>query len=467
MKVVIIGAGEVGYHVIGSLYRENVDIVVIDTDPAVLEQLQSEFNISTLLGNATDGKVLEQAGAGEADLFLAVTNYDETNIISCLLVGQMGQAQKIARVKTINIGHDSSFTEKHQMGIELIINPYQVAAEHLVALIRYPQLTDYNQFLSDEVLLARILIPSGSPLADRSVMDFGQLSQIPQTLIALVQRGGESFMPHRDTVIRAGDEVYFFSGRDQMPRLFEYLKLPPLKSRRVFINGGGHIGYALARRLEKMKVDVRVLEKSEERCQWLSQRLDRALILHADGTDSNQLKAEGIDYADCFISVTDIDQVNMVSCLLAKEYGAKRTVALVKQPELLPILARRGLIDVAFSPRLLTARKILRFVRGGDLSSFFSFANSDIEILELEVRSGMRCNDKALAELELPQGVLVGAVKREEEIFVPRGDDMVLEGDTLLLLQQRRNRRSTKSIFLEAPKPVDAGSQAPPERAGV
>jgi trk/ktr system potassium uptake protein len=461
VKVLIIGAGEVGYHVIGALYRENVDLVAIDSDPAVLEQLKSEFNITTMLGNATDSALLEQAGAATADLFLAITNYDETNIISCLLAGQMGAAKKIARVKTIDIGHDSSFTEKHHLGIELIINPYEVAAEHLAHLAVYPQVSDFNLFLGDQVALVRIPITAGSPLDNQSVMSFGQDAHIPQTLVAIIQREGASIMPSRDTVIHAGDQVYFFCESHRLARLFSFLRLPDRPARRVFINGGGHIGYALARRLEHQQVDVRILEINEERCHWLSQQLDRSLVLHADGSDSAALKAEGIEHADYFISVTATEQVNVVSCMLAKEYGAAHTLALVKQPEYIPIIAERGVVDVVFSPRLLTARKILRFVRGENLESFFAFANSDIELLELQVRDGIRCCGARLADLELPPGMLVGAVRRGDVIFVPRGSDALASGDTILLLQQRRNRQATKAFFLETLEPE------PPRAAGA
>jgi trk/ktr system potassium uptake protein len=464
VKVLIVGAGEVGYHVIGALYRENVDIVAIDTDPGVLEQLKAEFNITTLLGNATDSSLLEQAGVDSTDLFLAVTNHDETNIIACLLAGQLGAAKKIARVKTIDIGHDSSFTERKHLGIELIINPYEVAAEHLAHLAQYPQVSDYNLFLGDQVALVRIPIAAGSPLAGQSVIWFGQTAHIPNTLIAIVQREGETSMPSRDTVIEAGDQVYFFCAIRHLPKLFRFLALPSRPARRVFINGGGHIGYALARRLERRQMDVRILEISEERCNWLSQQLDNSLVLHANGSDSAALKAEGIEHADYFISVTESDPVNVVSCLLAREHGAAHTLALVKQPEYIPIISQRGLIDVAFSPRLLTARKILRFVRGANLESFFAFANSDLELLELRVRGGMRCCGERLTDLDLPAGMLVGAVKRDDEIFIPRGDDRLATGDTILLLQQRRNRRATTAFFLESPEPelprADAAGRA-------
>lgn len=449
MKVVIIGAGEVGYSVIGSLYREGVDIVAVDTDTAVLEQLKAEFNVTTLLGNATDGAVLHKAGVSNADLFLAITNYDETNIISCMLAGHEGGGTKIARVKSLDIGQ--SFTDVHHFGIDFIINPYEVAAEHLEMLVRYPQVTDFNQFLSDQVLLFRVKIEDDSPLAGGTVMEFGSKAQIPTTLIALIQRQGISTFPQADMVIKAGDQVYFFCDRQHQIQLFQFLNMSTKPSRRVFINGGGHIGYALAKRLEKKNLDVRILEVSEQRCQELSQMLDNSLILHTDGSDSLALKQEGVDRADAFISVTSADQVNVVSCLLARELGTPRTVALVKQLEYIPIIAQRGLIDVSFSPRQLTARKILRFVRGQNLDSFFTFYNSDIELLELKILPGRMCEGRPLADLNLPEGVLIGAVKRGDEIFIPRGLDKLTEGDTILLLQQRRNRRITKGLFLEPP----------------
>ncbi|MBI4081989.1 MAG: Trk system potassium transporter TrkA [Candidatus Lambdaproteobacteria bacterium] len=453
MKVAIAGAGEVGYNVVGALYREGVEIVAIDSDPAVLEQLREEYAIRTVQGNAIDPDVFEQAGVGQADLFLAVTNFDETNLIACLMAHEAGARKKIARVKTIDFGLERSVSDQNFLGIDLIINPYEVVAEHLTHLVQLPQATDYSQFLNDRVALVRVPIGEQSPLAGQSVLAFGQDARISRTLIALIQRDAECMMPSADLRIERGDQVYFISERAQLQALFRYLRLRTAPARRVFINGGGRIGYALARRLEKLGLDLRILEISEERCRALSQQLDRTIVLNADGTDSRALKAEGVGDADLFISVTAADPVNVVSCLLAKEYGATHTVALVKQQEAVPVLLAYPAIDIPFSPRLLTARKLLRFVRGGKLDSFFSFPNSDIELLELQILPGMKCERGTLASLKLPAGVLIGAVKRGREIFIPNGLDRLVAGDTILLIQQRRNRNVTRSIFLD-PEPL-------------
>ena len=319
MRVVIVGAGEVGYHVIGTLYREGVEIAAIDTDQAILERLRQEFNITTIFGNAVDAAVLEEAQVAKAELFVAVTNYDETNIISCLMASEFGVQKKIARVKTIDFGRESSFSDRNSLGIDLIINPYEVAAEHLGNLIETPQVTDYTLFLSDQLLLLRVPITAESPLVGNTVLAFGQEARIPNTLVALIQRQGHPFIPSAEEVIQAGDSIYFFCERAQMERLFRYLRLSLKPARRIFINGGGHIGYALARRLEHRNLNVRLLEISEEQCNWLSQQLDETLVLHADGSDSKALQSEGVEHADFFVSVTAADQINIVAGMFAKQ----------------------------------------------------------------------------------------------------------------------------------------------------
>lgn len=447
MKVVIAGAGEVGYHVVDALYREGVEIVAVDTDSAVLERLRQEFTVTTHQGNATDTAVLREAGVDSADLFLAVTNYDETNIIACLMAGEGGAKRRIARVKSIDFGQVSAVSDRRYLGIDLIINPYEVAAEHLASLVTHPWVTDYNQFLEDRALMVRFAIREGSPLAGMRVLDFGRDARIPETLIALVQRDEESLVPEASMRVQPGDHVYFFCQRERLSDLARFLGLSVTPARRVFINGGGHIGFALARRLEHRIPHVRLLEINEERCLQLSQLLDRALVLNVDGTSSIALKQEGIEHADVFLSCTNQDQVNVVSCLLAREYGAAHTIALVKQPEYIPIVEGRKVADVAFSPRLLTARKLLRFVRGEALQSFFAFPNSDVELLEMDITAGARCDGKPLSSLDLPAGVLIGAIKRGERIFIPHGQDALQTGDRVLLIQQRRNRKLTGELF--------------------
>ena len=460
MRVVIAGAGEVGYQIMGALYREGVDIVVIDNNPDILELLREEFNVTTIEGSATDADTLDKAGVGSADLFLAVTNFDETNIIACLMASEAGVPKKIARVKTIDSGQGVSVSERAHLGIDLMINPYEVAAEHLAHLVEHPQVTDFNQFLSQRVLLVRFLIKAGNPLAGTTVFSFGQNAHIPHTLIALIQREGHSIIPDAEHVIQVMDQVYFFCEREQLARLSHYLGFSTKPSKRVFINGGGRIGYSLARRLEKHTSDVRLMEISQEKCDNLSQLLERTLVLHADGADARALRSEGVDHADTFLSVTNQDPVNVISSMLAKQIGARQAVALVKQPEFIPILMNRCLVDIAFSPRLLTARKLLRFVRGEDLQAYYAFPQSDVELLEMEIAPGAPCDRKSLASLNLPKGFLIGAVIRGDSIFIPRGQDALLAHDRVLLLQQRRNRRVTHELFTSRTAPGVKQAQA-------
>ncbi|MDH4121340.1 MAG: Trk system potassium transporter TrkA [Deltaproteobacteria bacterium] len=449
MRVVIAGVGEVGYHVVETLFREGVELTALDTQENLLENLEREFHLTTFLGSATDALLLEKARVGEADLFLAVTNHDETNVIACMMAAEMGAKRKIARIKSIDLGMETAMADSPNLGIDLIINPFEVAAEHLTSMVKHPQVTDYNRFLSDRVLLVRFRLEAGCPLVNEKVSTFGQVSGIPQTLMALVQRGGVSQIPHGEYVLQAGDQVYFFCERHQLKRLSHYLGFHTKPGQRIFINGGGNIGYALARRLEKEFEDVRVLEISAARCQYLSQVLDRALVLNMDGTDADLLALEGIGDVDYFISTTQREDVNMVSAMMAHRLGVKKTIALVAQPEFLPIVQENPMISAAFCPRLLTARKLMLYVQGLNLLSFFAFPNSDIEVLELQVPAGCQALKGTISTFPLPTGVLVGAVARGERIFIPRGNDELLEGDRILVIQHRNNRAATKEFFME------------------
>jgi trk system potassium uptake protein TrkA len=451
LKVVFVGAGEVGYHVIDALYREGVDIVAVDNNSAVLERLREDYAITTVLGNATDSATLDSVDLQHVDLFLAVTDSDETNIIACLMAHDAGAGTKIARVKTIDLGLKTAVTEERFFGIDLVINPYEVAAEHLEYLVQYPQITDVHTFLSDRMMLLRVLIHDGSPLANKRVRDIGPQFQIPGSLLALILRGGEHIIPNGDAEIHPGDHVYFFAERTRLKKLFRLMHLSANPAHRVYINGGGHIGYALARRLELTGMDVRILEINEDRCDFLSEHLDHALVLNMDGSDVNSLKQEGVESADMFISLTAEDDINLMSCMLARTRGAKRTVALVKEQDYIPMLMQNGCVDIAFSPRRLTGRKILRFVRGKDVNSFFSFPNSDVELLEMEIKPGAGCLHAPIMQLGMPPGMLVGAVKRGEHIFTPRGNDVLEAGDTVLVIQQRRNRQQANALFLHVP----------------
>ncbi len=449
MRFVIAGAGEVGYHIVESIHREGVNITVIDGGEAVLQRLHRLFWVDTVLGNASNRDVLEKAQVGGADLFIAVTSSDEINIISSLIAKEMGAKQGIARLTAFN---EVSAGDQHSFGISLVINPFEAAAEHLEQLALHPSTIDFVPFLGGDVALIGAKVRQATLMDGMQVQAFGENTKLAGALIALVERDGTAFIPRANTVVAVGDSVYFLCIRQQWKKLGTLLGLPTKPSYKVFINGGGLIGESLALRLERRGLDVRVIEKDERRCEVLSQILDHSLVLNADGTDDLALKSEGIGDADCFFSACDDDEVNLLSCLMAKEMGARATVALIRQSETIAILHRQDLIDAAINPRLLTARKILQYVQGTNLRSFFSFPNSTIEVVELEVHKTSPCVGKMLRSLKLPAGaLLVGSIRRKGRIYIPRGEEKLQAGDVVLLVQKRNCREISRLLFWPIP----------------
>ena len=444
MRLVIAGAGEVGYHLTEAL-SEEADIQVIDLDAKVLKRLENCFHVKTLQANSAHQETLQKAQVDQADLFIAVTDRDDSNLLACLVASELGSPTTIARVKRLNMDGGEGPQFKN---IDLLINPYQVVADHLEQLIIHPQVTDIANFMDKQLLLIRIAVNESSTLAGKTVAEFGMKSrkEVP-CLIAAIQRAKKSFVPSAQDTIQMDDQLYFFCSTKKFKQLMKSLQIRRKSGRRVFINGGGNIGLALAQRLEKFGMDVRVLEVNHQQCQVLSKSLQHSLVLQVDGMDLSLLQEEGIRQADYFVSLTADDSINISACLLVKEYSDCRTAALFKQPRALPFINSYGLIDHIFSPRVLTAMKILQHVRGKNLNNFFPLENSDIELLEIKMQPQQDCLNIPLSQLTLPKETLIGAILRNGTIFLPQGEDSLHAEDSLILIQNKKYRETNSKMF--------------------
>ena len=449
MRAIIIGAGEVGGHLVEALQGEEIDLITVDNDPEVIERLRIQYpKVRTVLGDVTDPQLRAELDLPNADLFLAVTDRDETNIVSCLLAGRNMRGKRIARLKGIDWGEKTHDEQASYLGIDLITNPSEVVTDHLVDLIEHPHVSDFISLLDDLMALVRIRIREESPLAGRAVNALKTYAPESNAIAALVLRRGSYVIPHGGFVVTPGDHLYVVLRRDQLKKLGKRLKLPAHGARRVFINGGGHIGYALARRLNELGTrKLWIFEIDAARCRFLSERLENVLVMHASGVDPLALRAESIERADLFISLTQSDDINVVSCMQASTLGAKQTIALVKQPDGIPLLLDQPRLDSAFSPRQLTARRILRFVRGDAMRSVMIFPGSQIEMLEYRVSAGSPADGVPIRALGLPPRVLVAACRRGQSAFIPYGDDVLRGDDTVLMLQDRGVRKVTERCF--------------------
>ncbi len=432
MRTVVIGAGEVGYHIAELLSREGHDIVVVEQDPAVRVRVQDELDVMTVEGHGASPRVLEEAGIREAEMLIAVADIDEVNIAACLLAKEYGVPKRIARARNPEFSEHAFLDHGKRLGIDLLINPNVVVAEEVLDLVKMPAAAEVGKFAGGKVLMIGLDIGANAPILDRSLKTLKSFHAATPFVIVAVLRAGRLVLPDGNTVLHAGDHIYFVAQRDSINAVLTLLGKKEEVAERVFVVGGGRIGLRVAEVLEAAHLKVKILERSQVRCEELSRRLARTIVLHGDGTDVNTLLEEGIADMDAVVAVTDDEAANILAALLAKQRGAKKVMALVKRPHLIQLLPQVG-IDAGISPRILTANVILRFVRRGHVLSIFEIPQSDAETLEMMVDPGAPLAGKRVRDAGLPAGALIGAIVRGEEIVIPRGDSVFQAHDHVVV----------------------------------
>ncbi len=449
MKIVVAGAGEVGFNLIDNLSKEDLDISVIDIDAPVLDRLKDDFGVKTDHSNIVDSRYITSSYLKDADLFLAITNSDETNMIACKLASEAGAKKTICRIRQVDLSSANKHFSLNSLGIDWVINPVSLVADELIRIVQTPNIVDSHEFLDGDVMMTGYRMTEYSRIIGRKIGDLEKSMSKNQAQIVIFQRKNISFIPHKDDIIKYDDIVYLiYQSKDFMPlrRLLGYAQ-KQAKTKRIFINGGGNIGLSLAERLEAEKQDVKVIERDLARSYQIAEKLQKALVLNFDGTDRSQLKAEGIEDADFFISVTDNEQTNLTSCLLANEQGVERTICLVQQPELIQIINQKTPIALGVSPRIISARYLVQFIQGTNVSSYFSLVNSQLEVLEVHLSTHSKCLNTALKDIILPENVRVGIIKRNEDYFRADGNSKLRAGDVILLILHRFDRDKALEFF--------------------
>jgi trk system potassium uptake protein TrkA len=432
MKTIVIGAGEVGYHIAERLSREGNDVTVIEQDPEIRLRVQEELDVLTLEGSGSSPRVLEEAGVREADLLIAVADIDEVNVTACLLGKEYGVARRIARVRNPDFSESPFLERGKRLGIDLLINPNIVVAEEILDLVKTPAAAEVGKFADGKVLMLGIQVSSRAPILDRPLRSLRSFHTSTPFLIVAVLRDGKLILPDGETILQEDDHIYFVSKRESVNAILTLLGKKESIVQRVMVIGGGRMGLRVAQRLEAEQFKVKLVEQRQERCEELAELLAHTLILHGDGTDVRTLVEEGIAEMDAVVTVTDDEATNILAALLAKEQGAKKVMALIKRPHLLHLLPHLG-IDAAISPRTLTASVILKYVRKGKVLSIFEMPESDAETLEMMVTAQSRVAGKAIRDAGLPSGAIIGAVVHQGEIVIPRGDTVFRPDDHVVI----------------------------------
>ena len=450
MKIIILGAGQVGGSVAESLVSEQNDITVVDVEPARLRELQDRLDLRTVAGSASHPSVLMEAGIDDADLLIAVTQSDETNLVACKLAARMFNVpRRIARIRATDFLDDPKVLGPEGFDVDLSICPEQVLTDYIVKLVEFPEALQVLDFAGGQVSLVAVRAYKGGPMVGRPFKEIrGHIPNIDTRIVAIFRRDG-AIMPDGDTVIEDGDEVFCLAASDNIRQVMKELRRMDQPVKRVMIAGGGNIGLRLGHALEA-GYSVRLIEHNKRRCDVLAAKLNRALVLNGDATDEELLEQENIAEMDLFVAVTNDDENNIMSCLLAKKMGARRVVALINRRSYVDLL-QSGQIDIAISPAQATIGKLLAHVRRGDVVAVHSLRRGAAEALEAVVhgdRDSCRVTGRRVDEIELPAGATIGAVVRGSQVLMAHHDTRIeAEDHVIVFVTDKKTLPRVEKLF--------------------
>ena len=454
MKIVILGAGQVGRSAAHSLSREEAnEVTVVDLDEDILRNLQDRLDIRTVAGNASYPSVLEAAGAPEADIIVALTNSDEVNMMACEIAYTLYRTPtKIARIRSAEYTNRAELFSDDALNVDVFISPEQLVTEYVERLIKYPGALQVLDFADGKVQLVGVRAFKGGPLVGQRLRELPEHLPKSEARVVAIYRAGRSVPPEGDTVIESGDEVFFLAARADIKKVMSELRKQDAPVKKVVIAGGGNIGFRLARALEKTS-QVKLIERDLRRARKASELLENAIVLNGDAADEELLIEENIDSADVFAALTNSEEANILSAMLAKRLGAHKVMALINKPSYADLM-ESGSIDIAISPQTITIGSLLAHVRRGDVVRVHSLRRGAAEALEAVVHgdeNSSRVVGRRVEEIPLPDGTSIGAIVRGEEVMMAHHDTVVQADDhAILFLSDRRHLDAVERLFLQA-----------------
>ena len=446
MKIIVVGAGEVGQHITQHLAHEGHDVTVIDKDEARIQKVEEELDAIVVAGNGASMAVLERAGASSCDMIIAVTNVDEVNIVACVSGKALGVPRRIARVKDLDYFDHRSGRSMHRVGVDIMVNPDLVSALEIERLVSLPGATDVTDFADARVRMIGLYVGADSEVAGVTLKDLDRrMGPLPVTLVSIL-REEKTIIPRGDTVMQAGDHVFLIGESWLMPDVMAMIGHDVEPARNVMIAGAGPVSRYLARHLADQGVHIKIIEARRDKAERVARELENVMLFHGDATDTALLETEGVANADAFIAATNDEETNVMSCLLARRMGAKKTIALIRRTNYVPLVPQVG-IDAAVSVRMSTAAAIKQYFRSGAVLSFAQLKENDAEALEFMARENSRIVRKPLAELGIPDGVVVGSVIRKGQVIVPRGNTQVEKGDRVVVFALPASVEAVEKLF--------------------
>ncbi|MDF9800746.1 trk system potassium uptake protein TrkA [Catalinimonas alkaloidigena] len=445
MRIIIAGAGDVGKHLAKLLAYENQDIVVIDLNQERLRQLGSQLDVSTIRGSATSFRVLKDANVAEADLLIAVTESEEVNLATSFIAKQLGVKRTVARISNEEYLMSKETLDLRKVGIDELISPESLAAREIRRLLRIAAVTDSFEFDQGLLSLIGITIDRASPLLNHSLAETSRLNPHNTFVTVAILRDGKTIIPRGDTRIEPNDHVYFIAEPNGIDRVLDLTGKKKIEIKNIMILGGSKAAYHTARKLST-NYNVKLIERDRDKCFELADQLPKSLIINGDGRDVEILEEEGLANMDAFLALTGDSETNIISCLVAKDKGVKKTIALVENIDYIHLSQNIG-VDTMINKKLIAANFIFRYIRKGDVVSITGIHGVEAEILEYEVNNNCRIVNKQLKDLEFPKEAVIGGVVRNGKGQVAMGNFQFEPNDRVVILSKRESLSDVEKFF--------------------
>jgi trk system potassium uptake protein TrkA len=438
LKIIIVGAGEVGFHIASHLAQENKDVVVIDKDFAAIRRVSDNIDVQVVSGSGSSPVVLKEAGIKEAEILLAVTDSDETNLMACLAANLISPTtKKLCRIRHADYDEYHEVFRDQAPHIDTIINPEIEVVKTIERLIHVPGAVEVEEFADGRVNFVGIHLDKSARLNGVCLSDIYAKIGKQSPLIVAVVRDEELIIPRGNHVLRAGDLIYFISEQEKLMGFLSIFDKHVEPIDRVLIIGGGRIGFRLAFLLEKKSIYTKIIEKNPDRCAKLAEKLNKAIVLHGDGSDQDLLRAENIQDMGIVVTLTNDEETNIITSLLAKRMGVRRTITKISKFAYLPLMSMIG-IELVVSPRLSAVNSILQHIRKGRVLSTKAIKGEQAEVMEAVALETSDIVGKPIKNISIPKGALVTSIIRNNTVIIPTGSSVIEPNDRIIIFAKKQ-----------------------------
>ena len=451
MNIIVIGVGKVGYTLVESLSKEGHDIVVIDTNPKAVEVCVNRYDVRGFVGSGFERELLEESGVAKADFVISITATDEFNVLTCMLAKKLGAKYTIARVRDPGYFNEIKSMSGY-LDIDFALNPEYYTAQEISNMLKFPSANNMVSFAGGKADMVEFDVDTGNTLIGKTVKEIKHEFN-DAFLFVTVKRKDKAFIPHGDFVIEEGDVIFILGDDKEIQSFAKKLKIYKPHAKSVFIIGGGKIGYYLAKRLVKSGISVKILERDEERCRFLADEIPEATVLCGDGSDQDVLAEEDLKNSDACVSLTGMDEENVIVSLYAQQLKVDKVIAKVDRPSILAMVKELGL-DSTVSARYVTANHVLKFVRSHSVEQFSSDTinklykiNEHVEAIDFTVEDNFLKKDIPIKDLKVRANVIVAGIVRDNTFITPNGDTVIKSGDRVLVVANSKQIRKLEEIF--------------------